>query len=197
MNLKLPTLRTSLKPRSTCQRLPLIVSTLLLVVATIWFPPAVAAQEQEQEPQPSSVIGILKKVGFDPTTYAPALISYDATLRDWKSSQVFFANGFREWNERFTVTGLPNDVPVSYSVGRRRILKDALVTMQISAANSLATHAVEALLVERYAKHRRLIKALALVDRVVIASYMSHRLSATHYQQARHNDALARSLGYR
>ena len=190
-----PALRTPLRSNFSRLRARLALASILLVAVVAWFPRVALAEGQE--PKPPSVGGILKKVALDPTTYAPALLSYDATLRDWKTSQVFFANGFHEWNERFTVSGLPNDSPVSYSVGRQRILKDTLITLQISALNNFATHTVEGLLVQRFPKHRRLIKTLAVIDRVVSASYMSYRLSAKHYQQASYNTALARSLGYR
>src|SRR3981081_690868 len=68
-----------------------------------------------QDQAPSSFMGtIVKQVVLDPTTYAPAVIAYDATVRDWKPSQPFFNNGFMEQNQRFTISGRPNDVPVAY-----------------------------------------------------------------------------------
>ncbi|MES1256617.1 MAG: hypothetical protein ABUS56_13460, partial [Acidobacteriota bacterium] len=58
-----------------------------------------AAQEVSR---PSRLGYAVKGVLFDPTTYAPALLSLDATLRDWRTSQPFFANGYVEKNARFT-----------------------------------------------------------------------------------------------
>ncbi len=152
---------------------------------------------QEQQTHPPLGAAVIKKVFLDPTTYAPAAISYDATMRDWNTSQVFFEHGYREWNERFTVSGLQNDVPISYAAGRRRILLDTLVTLQLSAINNLATGTIEEVLVRRFPKRRRLLKTLAVIDRVALASYMSYRLAGKHYQQARYNTELARSLGFR
>src|SRR5262245_65105373 len=98
----------------------------------ILFPTTVSAQEQ-----PSLLGDTVKKVVLDPTTYAPAVIAYDATMRDWNTSQPFFRNGYFERNERFTLSGLPNDRPVSYDVGQRRILNDAFVTIEMSLINNV------------------------------------------------------------
>src|SRR5437870_2126724 len=76
---------------------------------TILTPLGVSAQEQ-----PSFLSDTFKRVILDPTTYAPSVIAYDATMRDWNSSQVFFRNGYFEHNERYTLTGRPNDAPMSY-----------------------------------------------------------------------------------
>lgn len=168
------------------------VGIVLLAAATLAAPRIAAAAEGDASS--TSVAGVIRGVVLDPTTYAPALISHDATMRDWQTSQALFAMGFREWNERFTVSGLPNDVPVSYEVGRRRILKDALVTFQMSALNALAVRTTESLLVDRYPEHRRLIKTFGWIERIASASLISYRLSASHYQQARQNTALAQSL---
>jgi hypothetical protein len=167
------------------------LSVLLLAAATLCFPRTAAAEDQSS----LNVAGVMRSVALDPTTYAPALLSYDAMLRDWDSSQIFFANGFREWNERFTISGMPNDVPVRYEVGRQRILKDAIVTFQLSVLTNFAVRTTEALLVERYPDQGRLIKTLGWIERVGLASFISYRLSAAHYHQARHNAALAQSLG--
>jgi hypothetical protein len=43
-----------------------------------------------------------------------------------------------ELNPRFTISGLPNDVPVSYSEGRRRILSDAVGNPGLRQAGSNA-----------------------------------------------------------
>src|SRR5438552_8326795 len=98
-----------------------VVIALCCLSSTTW-----AQEPEEPSPQHSSFVwDITKKVLFDPTTYAPAAIGYDSTIRDWKTSQPLFRNGFLEHNPRFTFSGLPNDVPVSYSVGNRRIVSDA------------------------------------------------------------------------
>src|SRR5262249_25940651 len=145
-------------------------------------PLTVSAQEQ-----PSPLGDTVKRVIFDPTTYAPAIIAYDGTMRDWNSSQPFFRNGYIEHNERFTLTGRPNDFPVSYEVGRRRILSDALVNLQMSVVNNIADQLFERALITRYPEHRKLVRVLGWIERGAFASYMSYQLSAQHYQQAAMN----------
>ena len=93
-----------------------------------------SAQSQEQS---SFLADTFKRVVSDPTTYAPAALAYDATMRDWNSSQPFFRNGFVEHNPRFTISGRPNDFALSYGAGRKRIRADALVNVQMSAVNNV------------------------------------------------------------
>ena len=157
-----------------------------------------------QEPRGVSAVDAVKngvktgarKIALDPTTYAPALITYDATVRDWNTSQVFFAHGYHERNERFTVSGLPSDWAISYAEGQRRIVNDALMTLGVSVAQNAAGYAVEGALAKRYPEHRRLLKTLGWIQRASLSSYMSYRLSVMHYRQTQYNATLARSLGY-
>jgi len=158
----------------------------------ILFPTTVSAQEQ-----PSLLGDTVKKVVLDPTTYAPAIIAYDATMRDWNSSQPFFRNGYVEHNERFTRTGLPNDLPISYEAGQSRILSDALVTLEISVVNNVADRLFERMLLTRFPDHPKLVRALGWVERGAFASYMSYSLSARHYRQAAANTQRAQQLGFR
>jgi hypothetical protein len=58
-------------------------------------------------------------------------------------SQPFFARGFIERNPRFTITGLPNDVPLSHADGNKRILTDTLMIMQMSAVHNLGVQSLE------------------------------------------------------
>jgi len=167
------------------------IITILLVTST-----ARLASAQEVD-QPSAVADIVKGVVFDPTTYAPALISFDATMRDWNTSQPFFRNGYVERNARFTVSGLPNDTAVSYAVGRNQILKDTLATFGTSAVQNLSSRLVERALLAKYPDHRKMVKTIGWIQRIGVASFMSYQLSAAHYRQARDNAALARQLGYR
>src|SRR5438067_2626827 len=95
-------------------------------ITGIVVPSSASAQER-----PSPVTDTFKRVVLDPTTYAPAIIAYDATMRDWNTSQPFFRNGYMERNERFTLTGRPNDVPISYTAGRNRILSDAFLNLEM------------------------------------------------------------------
>ena len=170
-------------------RLVAMLAALMLLTAF-----GVSAQEREQ---PSSFVGsVFTRVAVDPTTYTPALLGYDATIRDWNSSQPFFQHGFREANGRFTISGLPNDVPVSYAAGRRIILADALVSLERSVVNNLAEQIVERMLVQRFPNHRKLVRTLGWAQRISFASFKSYRLSAKHYRQADQNQRLASQLGF-
>jgi hypothetical protein len=165
---------------------------LLFLVCCVLLPQRVSAQEQS-----SFFADTIKGVLFDPTTYAPAVIAYDATLRDWNSSQPFFRNGYVEHNERFTISGRPNDVAVSYRVGRSRILRDAIVNLEMSAANNAVGRVVERMLIERYPTHRKLVKTLGWIERAALASTLSYYLSAQHYRQAAENATRAQQMGLR
>lgn len=88
--------------------LPVLIVAMLLGVS----PPSARAQANESRP---FAWDVARAALSDPTTYVPALISYKAMQQDWKTSQVLFMNGWVEQNSRFTVSGRPNDVPVSAS----------------------------------------------------------------------------------
>jgi hypothetical protein len=157
-----------------------------LVPATVW------AQER-----PSPVTDTFKRVVLDPTTYAPAIIAYDATMRDWNTSQPFFRNGYMERNERFTLTGRPNDVPISYTAGRNRILSDAFLNLEMSVVNNVADQVFERMLLTRFPEHRKLVRTLGWIERSAFASSMAYMLSAQHYQQASLNQTRAQQMGIR
>jgi len=167
------------------------------VLATLMFLLPLRASAQTPEQQPSFLGDAFKRVILDPTTYAPAVIAYDATMRDWNSSQPFFRNGYFERNERFTVSGLPNDRPVSYDVGRQRILSDAFVNLQLSLANNVADQLFERMLLDRLPTHRKLVRTLGWLERGAFASYLSYRQSAAHYRQAAANLAYAQQMGFK
>ena len=116
---------------------------------------------------------------------------------DWNSSQTLFRNGWVEQNHRFTVTGQPNDTPVSYDNGNRKIRQMALLHLQESVINNVATNVFERVLSEKYPNHRKLFKALSWVERIAFASYVSYVASANHFRQTERNKALARQYGYR
>jgi hypothetical protein len=48
------------------------------------------------------VLGLAKSVALDPTTYAPAGLSYESSRMDWTTSYVFFQHGWLERNPRYT-----------------------------------------------------------------------------------------------
>jgi hypothetical protein len=165
-----------------------------LVALILLLPLRASAQDPDQ---PSFLGDTFKRLILDPTTYAPAAIAYDSTMRDWNTSQPFFRNGYFEGNERFTVSGLPNDRPMSYDAGRQRILSDAFVNLQMSLANNAADQVFERVLLDRFPTHRKLVRTLGWIERSTFASYLSYRLSVMHYRQAAANQAYAQQMGFR
>jgi len=151
------------------------------------------AQDQTQSP---SLGTIVKQVVLDPTTYAPAVIAYDATVRDWNTSQPLFQHGFMESNPRFTISGLPNDVPVSYPEGMRRIASDAAGNLGLSLFNNFTDRIVERTLMTRYPDHRKMVRSVNWIERVAFSASMSYVLSIQHFRQAQSNALQARELGY-
>jgi hypothetical protein len=172
--------------------LRLAIVVVFAALIGILMPLSVFAQEQR-----SPIGDTVKSVIFDPTTYAPAIIAYDATMRDWKTSQPFFRAGYIEHNERFTLSGRPNDVPMSYGDGQRLILTDALVNLQMSVINNVADQLFERMLLTRFPEHRKVVRTLGWIERVTFASYMSYQLSAQHYRQATMNAQRAQQMGLR
>ncbi len=168
-------------------------SALFVALSVILAAPTVSAQDQ----RPSVFADTFKKALLDPTTYAPAVIVYDATMRDWNSSQPFFRRGYLERNERYTLSGRPNDVPLGYFAGRRQILWDGFLNAQVSFANNVAARAFERRLKDRFPEHGKLITVLSWAERIGFASFMSYRLSEAHYRQAADNRRRAAQMGYR
>jgi hypothetical protein len=136
-----------------------------------------------------------RQIFFDPTTYAPAVISYEATKLDWDTSQVFFRNGYVEGNPRYTMSGLPNDTPLPYGRGDRKIMMDTVQILGGSMANNFIERSMEQVLMERYPDHPKVVKTLGWIERSVFASYWSYRLSATHFRQWQTNKQQATALG--
>jgi hypothetical protein len=180
--------------RSTLQTWMRRLGGTALIALVVLAPTAAFAQE---ESRPSFAASTFKDVILDPTTYAPAVIAYDATIRDWNSSQLFFNRGYFEHNERFTISGRPNDLPVSYGEGRQRILSDAVTNLEMSLVNNVGSRLFERALLNRMPTHPKLVRAVGWIERSVFASYMSYRLSAEHYRQAADNGRRAQELGYR
>jgi hypothetical protein len=171
-----------------------VIGFILAVVATFVLASTAFAQNNDQ---PSPVGDVFKRVVFDPTTYAPAVITYGATMRDWNTSQPFFNNGYLERNARFTTSGLPNDRPISYQAGRQRILRDAFINLQVSLVNNVTDQVIERVLVTRYPQHRKLFRTLGWIERIGFASFMSYQLSSQHFRQANLNERRAREMGLR
>ena len=109
--------------------------------------PAIASAQSETD---SNIFwDVTKAVVFDPTTYAPATLSYTSMKMDWDSSQTLFRNGWVEQNHRFTVSGRPNDLPVSYGDGNKKIRHMALLHLQESIINNTAANVFERVLAEQ------------------------------------------------
>ena len=170
-------------------RLVAALTALLLSSAT-----GAIAQDRGER---SFTADVIARVVLDPTTYAPAALAYDANMRDWRTSQPFFQHGFYESNARFTVSGLPNDVAVSYGAGQRIIRADTLESLKRSAINNFAEGIIERMLVNKYPNHRKLLRAVGWAQRISFASFKAYRLSAPHYRQAAQNEQLAVQLGFK
>jgi hypothetical protein len=172
-----------------------LVAALLMIVALVFgIAPRAFAEDGKR---PSPLADVMKGIVFDPTTYAPAVISYDATMRDWNTSQPFFHNGFMEHNSRFTITGRPDDMPLSYTVGRTQIFKDTAAALGVAAIQNASSRIVERALLARYPEHHTAIKTVGWIQRISIASLMSYHLAAPHYRQAQLNSQRAAELGLR
>jgi hypothetical protein len=116
---------------------------------------------------------------------------------DWNSSQTLFRNGWVEQNHLFTVSGRPNDLPLSFADGNKKIRHMALLHLQESIVNNVAANVFERILAEKYPDHRKLFKVLSWVERIGFASYMSYAASANHFRQTERNRQLAVEFGYR
>jgi hypothetical protein len=165
------------------------LTAIVLVLA------AALASAQTEERRPFAW-DVARAVLVDPTTYAPALISYESMRQDWKTSQVLFAHGWLEQNRRFTISGRANDVPLGYSEGTSRIRGAALTVLRDSAVNNLSARLIERLLVARYPHRKNLIRTLSWVERIAFASLLTYSNSADHLRQASSNRRLAREYGY-
>ena len=167
----------------------------LLLLAMMILTPAIASAQTETD---SNIFwDVTKAVVFDPTTYAPATLSYTSMKMDWNSSQTLFRNGWVEQNHRFTMSGRPNDVPVSYGDGNKKIRHMALLHLQESIINNVAANVFERVLADKYPQHRKLFKVLSWVERIAFASYVSYAASANHFKQTERNRQLAVQYGYR
>ena len=163
---------------------------LLVMILT----PALASAQGETD---SNVFwDVTKAVVFDPTTYAPATLSYTSMKMDWESSQALFRNGWVEQNHLFTVSGRPNDLPLSFADGNKKIRHMALLHLQESIVNNVAANIFERVLAEKYPDHRKLFKVLSWVERIGFASYVSYAASANHFRQTGRNRQLAVQFGY-
>jgi hypothetical protein len=164
-------------------------------IASVLFGSSVAFAQEEAT---SSVVwDVTKAVVFDPTTYVPATVSYAALRMDWKSSQPLFHHGWLEQNRMFTVSGRPNDTPISFQAGNQQIRRMALAHLQESLVNNLSVVIFERVLTQKYPQHRKLFKVLSWAERIGFASFVSYKASVNHFRQTQRNHELARQHGYR
>ena len=167
----------------------------VMLLSMMVLMPAIASAQAETD---TNVFwDVTKAVVFDPTTYAPATLTYTSMKMDWDSSQTLFRNGWVEQNHRFTVSGRPNDLPISFADGNKKIRNMALLHLQESLINNTAANVFERVLSNRYPQHRTLFKVLSWVERIAFASYVSYAASANHFKQAERNRQLAIQFGYR
>ena len=166
----------------------------LILLSMMILTPVVASAQSDTD---SNVVwDVTKAVIFDPTTYAPAVLSYKSMKMDWDSSQTLFRNGWVEQNHRFTISGRPNDLPVSYAEGNRRIRNMALMHLQESLVNNVAANVFERVLADKYPQHRKLFKVLSWAERIAFASYVSYIASESHFKQTGRNRQLAVQFGF-
>ena len=169
--------------------------TRWLILTIVVLAPAVASAQSETDS--NFFWDVTKGVVFDPTTYTPAALAYTSMKLDWQSSQPLFHNGWVEQNHRFTISGRPNDLPLSYTDGNRKIRQMALLHLQESIVNNAAANILERVLADKYPQHRKLFKVLSWMERIAFASYVSYVVSANHFKQAERNRQLAIQYGYR
>jgi hypothetical protein len=186
---------------SSSTRRPLAVSRAILLFAVVFLISAVVPAAAQEEPSVDGrstihAIGdVARQVATDPTTYAPAAILFTSLRLDWSSSQPLFHQGFVEDNPRYTQSGLPHDVPVSYREGNRRILLDALANLSPMIVNNTVSRFSERALVNRFPDHPRLIHALGWIERISFSAYLSYQLSSRHFEQWQRNKQMAAALG--
>ena len=166
----------------------------LLFVLTFAFGSVHAASAQDNG-RSNIVLDVAKSVLFDPTTYTPAALSYTSERMDWHTSQPLFAAGYVEHNARFTVSGRPDDTPLSYQAGLTQIRRDALAHLQESVVNNLSAAIFDRVLTQRFPKHRKLFKALSWAERIGFSGYVGYLVSVDHFQQTQKNQETAKLAG--
>jgi hypothetical protein len=166
---------------------------LIVVLSIVCLAPFTASAQSENKP--NIVLSVAKSVLFDPTTYAPATLSYASQRMDWNTSQALFSAGWVEHNARYTVSGRPDDTPISYAAGNRQIRRDALAHLQESVVNNLSAQIFERTLTQKYPQHRTLFRAVSWVERISFSAYVGYLASAGHFRQVQRNQDMARQYG--
>jgi hypothetical protein len=174
---------------TTCRKPYLL---FLFVLAVLFLPSIARAQDEGRS---NVVLDIARGVLFEPTTYAPATLSYSSQRMDWNTSQVLFRAGWLEHNSRYTVSGRADDTPLSFEDGNRQIRTDALMHLQESVVNNLSVQIFERTLAQKFPEHRKLLKTLSWVERISFASYVGYLASVDHFRQVQKNQEMARQFG--
>jgi hypothetical protein len=147
--------------------------------------------ERERRPLLNETIARVLK---DPTTYALPPIVYATHRLDWDSSQKLFAYGYLERNPKFTLTGRIDDVPISHAAGKRRIVRASAATIGRSMLNNGICAIVEHKMIERAPHRRKLIRTLGWIERSLVTSYWTYRLTHNQVAQWRDNERVLAGL---
>jgi len=170
-------------------------SFVLSIVMALFIVGVPSASFAQDETRPNIVLDVMKSVVLDPTTYAPATLSYTSQRMDWNSSQVLFKAGWLEHNSRYTVSGRADDTPIGYDAGLRQIRGDALLHLQESLVNNLSAQIFERALTQKYPQRRKLFKTLSWIERISFSSYVGYLASVNHFRQVQKNQEMARQYG--
>ena len=75
------------------------------------------------------------------------------------------------------------------------IFLDAVANLEVSMLNNATSQVLERVLSRRYARHRKLVRAIGWIERSSIASYWSYRQASGHFRQWQSNDRNRGRLG--
>jgi hypothetical protein len=157
--------------------------------------PALPQSVRSGEGSTHSLLGeTFTRVLKDPTTYALPPIVYTAHRLDWDSSQKLFEHGYLEANPKFTISGRVDDLPISHEAGKRRILRYSLSMIGRSALNNGISAVVERRLIDKAPHRRKLIRTLGWIERSLVTTYWSYRLTHNQVAQWRDNQRVLASL---
>lgn len=170
-----------------------LAALVLMFAISLFMPVSANAQDDNAYGLAKSVA---KDVVSDPTTYVPFGIALAGTKLDWDSSQIFFEHGFIESNPQFTISGLPNDIPLSHADGNRRVITTSLPALYQSAGNNLTIGIGERLLIRKYPEYRKLIKTIGWIERIAVNGYVAYFQSVNNWKQWQKNKDTARQLGW-
>lgn len=170
-----------------------VVSVVIILLTAIL---AVPRDAMAQNRVAGFVKDVAKDVLVDPTTYGPLGVSLLGKHLDWETSQIFFENGHGEMNPNYAVNG-PGSKAVSYTIGNRKLIVESLANFSLSVGNNAVISATERLLLNKYPKHRKLVKTIGWIEKVAVNGYIGYESSHLNFRQWRINEDRARQLGYK